>query len=131
MAQNRRHKRQRLPRLPQDQRSLCPGQGEIWLEKHQNEASGDESQEDTADHEKVWSRHRRSKKKPVQSHHVETTRAQGIPQHTGSCIWSDGSVHCLLYRYHVHHFPECLCVSLGCERHRERRGGCVESFERS
>lgn len=43
----------------------------MGLEKHQNEAPGYESQEDTKNHEKVWSKDKGEKKEPLQTHDEE------------------------------------------------------------
>ena len=75
-----------LLRLLEDQRDLRQKQREIWLEKHQDEDSRDESQEDTTDHENVWIGHHSEEKKPIQGNHEKEIGAQNIPQQTRASI---------------------------------------------
>ena len=131
MATNRGSAGKGPPRLLEDQRGLRQKQREIWLEKHKNEASCDESQEDTADHEEVWIGRQSEKKKPVQDHHEKETGASDIPQHPAASIRPNRTSHRVLHRYHLSAVQWYVRLPIGDQGYRNRRGGGVASIIRS
>src|SRR3989344_2227011 len=89
-----------------------------------------ESQENTANHEKVRSSHQSKKKKPIQSDYEEKTGAQDIPQQAPKGIQSNHTKYSILHRHHLSAIQWHVCVSFGDQGYCDRLGGGVASIIR-
>src|SRR3989344_3012507 len=119
MVENSGPRRQGPQGLLENQRGLRQGKGDIRLEEPENEASRDESQEDTAPHEKVRIGRKREEEESVQGDHEEATGAQDIPQQAATGLPPNDPSNRFLYRYHLHPIPGAVRLSFGHQRYRK------------